>query len=407
MANPAILPGSAAFIDYGQREVHVRLVTEHIRNDEFGVWSPDYDFFVEQLSSQNPDIQAIRFSDSVTTVPRGVPGRGNMLYTFDNLTAAVQAELLKEAVVLCDQERAALGLPRAGMAAGPGGAPPGNAAATAAPVPAAGVARVAGANGAWVLSEPIGDHEVGAEFILPLGGMSMGDRALVTIDGKVAALSHVAAGVDLDTWGLERRNQLADDPRLLPRSKSLAIKPFRECIDMCVKCDRATEFLPPTPITGPFVPDEWFSAMVDKGVISLVDRSNRWSQGSGVRHNSPIRHEHLVIHRALQLFLTVDLLNVRNLAGVDYLLKRVQLQESAVQENPESPSYEGAELFMGVDEAPGGAFVAPSVSKHVAAEMAAKSAILKEKRKAREARAPNATPTPAGADSQKKPGDKK
>ena len=60
--------------------------------------------------------------------------------------------------------------------------------------------------------------------------------------------------------------------------------------------------------------------------------------------------------------------------------------EEAVAESPTDPSYEGAMHFLGVSDRRGGALVAPALKKHVADELGREAAILKEKRKAREAK---------------------
>ena len=79
--------------------------------------------------------------------------------------------------------------------------------------------------------------------------------------------------------------------------------------------------------------------------------------------------------------MTVDCQNVKNLVGVDLMLKRIMLHEEAISENPDAPSYEGSEMYLGIPEAAGGAYVVPSLRKHVAEEMGKKAAILKEKAK--------------------------
>jgi len=65
----------------------------------------------------------------------------------------------------------------------------------------------------------------------------------------------------------------------------------------------------------------------------------------------------------------------------------MQLQETAVSENPENPTFEGARRFLRYGERRGGALVAPGLASHVATELGKEASILKEKRKAREARA--------------------
>eukprot|EP00973_Karenia_brevis_P074180 10308617-Karenia_brevis.AAC.1 len=64
----------------------------------------------------------------------------------------------------------------------------------------------------------------------------------------------------------------------------------------------------------------------------------------------------------------------------------MKLHESAIAESPDNPSYEGAQHFLGVQERRGGALIAPQLTAHVATELSREAAILKEKRKAREAR---------------------
>lgn len=54
-------------------------------------------------------------------------------------------------------------------------------------------------------------------------------------------------------------------------------------------------------------------------------------------------------------------------------------------ESPEAPSFEGARHFMGFGERRGGALIAPSLTAYVAGETGKEVAILKEKRKAKEA----------------------
>ena len=70
----------------------------------------------------------------------------------------------------------------------------------------------------------------------------------------------------------------------------------------------------------------------------------------------------------------------------ELLARRMQNVEEAVIENPSQPSFEGSEHYLGVSERNGGAIVAPSLKQQVASELAKEAAILKERRKAREAK---------------------
>eukprot|EP00972_Heterocapsa_arctica_P014940 2201521-Heterocapsa_arctica.AAC.1 len=77
-----------------------------------------------------------------------------------------------------------------------------------------------------------------------------------------------------------------------------------------------------------------------------------------------------------------------NLAISEVLVRRMQLIEEAIAENPDAPNWEGAAHFMGTDERRGSALMAPSLRSHVAGKLQNEAAILKERRKAKEARGP-------------------
>ena len=68
------------------------------------------------------------------------------------------------------------------------------------------------------------------------------------------------------------------------------------------------------------------------------------------------------------------------------MLRRVQLIEEVHLEDPQNPNWEQADLFMGDDAKKGGALVAPSLRAHVASELQREAQILKERRKAKEAK---------------------
>ena len=56
------------------------------------------------------------------------------------------------------------------------------------------------------------------------------------------------------------------------------------------------------------------------------------------------------------------------------------------QVNPASPSYDGADLFLGNQYRAGGGIVVPTLKEHVSKGLQAESQILKERRKLAEAR---------------------
>ena len=102
--------------------------------------------------------------------------------------------------------------------------------------------------------------------------------------------------------------------------------------------------------------------------------------------NARLVHEHKVLSRIIELMAMVDGFNLRQSESAEFTLRRLQLLEEAVCENPEEPSMEGAELYLGTGEQKAGALVAPGLRAHVAGELHKQASILKEKRKAREAK---------------------
>ena len=194
-----------AYIRYdGFDEWHERLVLGHIQNDEYMIVTPDFDFYPEQLSANNGDLDGFRVQGAGGVLPVGV--QAFLVYGFAAMTGADRAQVMAEGKQLVDAERAARGLvvrpgaplpaaaaaavvaappppalpgPPGGLPVGmpPLGAPPAGgalaaaSAATVRPPVAPGVARVAGPQGTWVIDEP-GEHaNVGDEIALPAGAL--------------------------------------------------------------------------------------------------------------------------------------------------------------------------------------------------------------------------------------------
>ena len=140
------------------------------------------------------------------------------------------------------------------------------------------------------------------------------------------------------------------------------------------------------PFEGPLSAGETLDSAASTLVGGFVAQHDKWAAHSGVAAKSPIVYEHQTICRALQYGVTWDRLNLRGMAWAEYLLRRKQLQEDVVAENPTAPNFEGSQHYMGVDDRPGSVPMAPSLKAHVAKQMAAEAAILKERRKAQDAR---------------------
>ena len=242
--------------------------------------------------------------------------------------------------------------------------------------------RVVLAGGMWVLDEPIPAGDVGDEMMLPGGAAVMRDRALVSVNGEIVVLRHLPEGTNVKDWVIERRALLADDSRILPNTGDDVEVSFAEAVkEMTMEA-----FTSPAPISGPRTADWFLNHMRVTGIGGMIPRHHRWARESDIKSGDRSIFEHNVLSRAIDLAVRNDHLNVKNLWCLEFLIRRLQLIEEAHAENPSNPSWEGAEHFLGIEEKKGGVATAPSLKRFVADELGREAAILKEKRKAREAR---------------------
>ena len=231
------------------------------------------------------------------------------------------------------------------------------------------------------MDEPMGTHDVGDEVALPAGSVGVSDRALIELDGFVAVVRYLPHGENVPEYIARRKNMLADDPRTISVPSTSAMRSFADAVHEMIEDETAN-----IPLTGPRTAAYFVRSVVSAGHGGLVTRHDRWLRESGVSLGSAIAFEHQLISRALEMAATVDGLDLMNLGVMELLARRMQNIEEAVIENPSQPSFEGSEHYLGVSERKGGAIVAPSLKQHVASELAKEAAILKERRKAREAK---------------------
>jgi hypothetical protein len=358
-----------------ERLVLARVGLEH----RYIIATPDFEVLCEELSSHNVSLFGIRVGFVGGGVPVGIDR--NQVYGFGQILKSDLDNLLKEGQLLASQLA-----PPFGSSSGQDILP--DAASADVPVSidsavAPTLDRLAPAGGVWVIDEPTYNHEVGKEIVsLPAGAQVLGTRALVVIDGESTVVKLLAEGVKINDYVHARQAFLCVDRRiqfcpLLEDHQPVATL-IREMKD--IKGGLAS------PIEGTPVAS-WFLNQATEGTgASLVARHHRWRAESGVRGSLPCVYEHETLSQALDLGVRVDRLNLKNLVMVEFLLRRMQLHENAILENPDAPSYEGARFWMGMSERKGGALIAPSLQTHVASEFSKEAAILKEKRKAREAR---------------------
>ena len=277
------------------------------------------------------------------------------------------------------------------MAAGVGHVP-----APVAPVAAEqddAVARV------WVLAEPCGSRKIGEIVVPPAGHPLLAEYGLMQIDpdgggGRVCLIKQV--GADEVPKFCEERVQIyrdgeaadgddryvADDIRTMSvrfTAKGERRRGFKETVD---------EFTVTEMDGFPYEPRTCLPYL--QAVKSVAESSYgqhlAWKQQSRIPEGSRAIYEDETLSHILGTAVTYDCLAVPNLACFELLVRRKQLIAEAHSYNPASPSYDGADHWLGNQFKPGGAIVVPALTEHVAKKMQAESQIMKERCKLEEAK---------------------
>lgn len=236
----------------------------------------------------------------------------------------------------------------------------------------------------WVLDEPAVCGEIGDRMSLSAGACvgPSGTRAIGMIDGEEVVLKRLVEGTSVGDYAAARRNLLSLDRRLIEPYISAPLKTMPQLLqEMEIDSKKG-----PGPLEGPATAATFIDHAARTGIQTFVARHHRFKAECGARPNLPALYEHEVISTVLDYAIMYDRMNIKNLISFELLLRCIQLQESAISENPEAPTYEGARHFMGTGERRAGAYIAPDLQKFVADELGKEAAILKEKRKAREAK---------------------
>jgi len=379
------VPGDTVLVRYnlpGALVWHERIILCVSPHGEFGVLDPDLDVFGEDYSAHNPALVSVLPTEGVGDVPATVPAGAVYGFNYPLPTEAEISSVVRQAALMTGSPLPNLPIT---VKIGTGFGGPAGAAALpniATPLPPLAV-QVAPAGGVWVLDEPTVSHEIGDPFTLPTGALRFigQTRAMVMIAGSPTTLKFLDAGTNIAEYARARAGFLGIDRRTL---EVPATDDNQSIAALLQVSEYKAGGLPSGMLGNPTA--GWVCDQVAATGSGFVQRHHTWRAQSGVPAHLPMVFEHEVLSTALDLAISVDRLNVRNLASFEWLLRRVQLHENAVLENPAAPSYEGARHFMGKGNRRGGALVAPELTTYVAAELGKEAAILREKRKAREAK---------------------
>ena len=118
MAQPGIIGnGNVAYVRYDGFDVwHGRMICGFIQNDGYFIVTPGFEFFVEQLSVNNLDLDGCRVQPPGGVLPLGIDAAS--VYGFRPPNRAERAQVIAEGLQLADGERLGRGLGGGGAGGG-------------------------------------------------------------------------------------------------------------------------------------------------------------------------------------------------------------------------------------------------------------------------------------------------
>ena len=143
-------------------------------------------------------------------------------------------------------------------------------------------------------------------------------------------MKFLGANVNITTYARARRHFLADDGRIL----EVAEAPRSFCETVAEMGEGVRRLTPASPLEGPPTIGWWLDDAAREN-RSLVTLPIRWRGESGIHKNAAFGSEHEIISRALELGCCIDGFNLKRSVMGGFLVRRLQLGESAALENPD------------------------------------------------------------------------
>ena len=267
-----------------------------------------------------------------------------------------------------------------------------------------GAAEAAGGEDAevWCATEDRGSFKAGE--VVQLDGLRlvrMGDRGVVCLDGGVSL------GVALvDTFRMRPSAVGALDLRILAVRKDAAGARARDWKE-------AVECFTETPQQGWVIKGPrttlWLVKAIRAAGFTPVQRHYWWRSILGLAAGDMGVDEHHFLSEAMERATVFDQLNLPELESYEGIARRYQMWEeiySSALKQAEVGEDQGdwldeRRIFLGADRSKGHALVCPELELHVASKLAAESAVLKERRKAKEERQAARGEVPPAADGNK------
>jgi hypothetical protein len=131
----------------------------------------------------------------------------------------------------------------------------------------------------------------------------------------------------------------------------------------------------------------WHLRQTGRLGMDPVARSSLWKLENKLPDDQTTAVIHGVLSEIYEYMVIYDQLDVVNLASAECLLRHMQMTEARVKKLQESKrDFDANEYYLGRTRRTGGALICPALTKWVAEQATADSAILKEQRRAEEER---------------------
>lgn len=194
----------------------------------------------------------------------------------------------------------------------------------------------------WVvadLSSSMFGEVVGEDLVEQ--GVSLGDAALVEIEGSEVFVRRVSSG-NKATF-ISSLDAARGDLRILGDFRDSQQRRYLSLNDAVnlLKEETMTDW----PLQGPRVVLDFLRA-VRSGPNDLSNYHLTWLKSSGINQHSMIAHDHRILCNVLRAALEVDQLNIASLLSFEYLVRRIVQIETAVARSPQSPDFSGLEMIL-------------------------------------------------------------
>ena len=228
----------------------------------------------------------------------------------------------------------------------------------------------------WVIADPSrADFGTEIEEEAVDDGVVLRDSAICEKDGEEVFVTRIAA--DKRAQWISDKEKTKGDCRLLGLhvdGQGARHLDFARAIDLM---QPAT--LPDWPLSGPRASLEFLKA-VRTGATDLISYHMHWAQHSGISQYAAAKHEHRAILEAVKALICFDQFDASNSLGIEYLIRRVIMIETATARSPSNPDFTGLEVVLEAPIGLGGEAQTLKFNEWIGSRLKEKATIQKQSR---------------------------